>query len=52
MNEYMALTGNADDLPTFYVNTTKPLHSLLSSACFQFLPLVSCPAHSLEPAFQ
>jgi hypothetical protein len=35
MNEYMALTSNADDLPTFYVNTTQPLHSLLSSARYR-----------------
>jgi hypothetical protein len=35
MNEYMALTNNADDLPTFYVNTTQPLHSLLSSARYR-----------------
>ncbi|QVW24678.1 short-chain dehydrogenase [Pseudomonas hormoni] len=35
MNDYMALTSNADDLPTFYVNTTQPLHSLLSSARYR-----------------
>jgi hypothetical protein len=35
MNEYMALTSNADDLPSFYVNTTQPLHSLLSSARYR-----------------
>lgn len=34
MNEYMALTSNADDLPSFYVNTTQP-HSLLSSARYR-----------------
>ncbi|MCU1759700.1 short-chain dehydrogenase [Pseudomonas sp. 14P_8.1_Bac3] len=35
MNDYLALTSNADDLPTFYVNTTQPLHSLLSSARYR-----------------
>lgn len=35
MNDYMALTSNADDLPTVYVNTTQPLHSLLSSARYR-----------------
>ena len=35
MNDYMALTSNADDLPTFYVNPPQPLHSLLSSARYR-----------------
>lgn len=35
MNEYMALTSNADDLPSLYVNTTQPLHSLLSTASYR-----------------
>jgi hypothetical protein len=35
MNEYMALTSNADDLPSLYVNTTQPLHSLLSTARYR-----------------
>jgi hypothetical protein len=32
MNEYMALTSNADDLPSLFVNTKQLLHSLLSTA--------------------
>lgn len=35
MNDYMALTSNADDLPSLYVNTTQPLHSLLSTARYR-----------------
>ncbi len=35
MNEYMALTSNADDLPSLYVKTTQPLHSLLSTARYR-----------------
>ena len=35
MNEYMALTSNADDLPSLFVNTTQPLHSLLSTASYR-----------------
>ncbi len=35
MNEYIALTSNADDLPSLFVNTTQPLHSLLSTASYR-----------------
>jgi hypothetical protein len=35
MKEFMALTSNADDLPSLYVNTTQPLHSLLSTASYR-----------------
>lgn len=35
MNEYMALTSNVDDLPSLYVNTTQPLHSLLSTVSYR-----------------
>jgi hypothetical protein len=35
MKEYIALTSNADDLPSLYVNTTQPLHSLLNTAQYR-----------------
>ncbi|WP_223529517.1 short-chain dehydrogenase [Pseudomonas sp. GL-R-19] len=35
MNEYIALTSNADDLPSLFVNTTQPLHSLFSTASYR-----------------
>ncbi|VVN16025.1 hypothetical protein PS659_04119 [Pseudomonas fluorescens] len=35
MKEFMALTSNADDLPSLFVNTTQPLHSLLSTASYR-----------------
>ena len=35
MKEYMALTSNADDLPSLFVHTTQPLHSLLSTASYR-----------------
>jgi hypothetical protein len=35
MKEFMALTSNADDLPSLFVNTTEPLHSLLSTASYR-----------------
>jgi len=35
MKEFMALTSNADDLPSLYVNTTQPLRSLLSTASYR-----------------
>jgi hypothetical protein len=35
MKEFMALTSNADDFPSLYVNTTQPLHSLLSTARYR-----------------
>jgi hypothetical protein len=35
MNEYIALTSNADDLPSLFVNTAQPLHSLLSTASYR-----------------
>ncbi|MDZ5433954.1 short-chain dehydrogenase [Pseudomonas fluorescens] len=31
----MALTSNADDLPSLFVNTKQPLHSLLSTASYR-----------------
>ncbi|ANI61549.1 hypothetical protein [Pseudomonas sp. GR 6-02] len=35
MQQYMALTSNADDQPTLFVDTTKPLHILLDAAGYR-----------------
>jgi hypothetical protein len=35
MNQYMALTSNADDQPTLFVDTTAPLHILLDAAGYR-----------------
>lgn len=35
MSQYVALTNNADDCPTLFVNSSAPLHILLEAASYR-----------------